>query len=72
MNGKQAKSLRHALGLKKPTFATASGIFMDGEVMKFRRRENPEMNTYRKFKRMYIRGEMPNVRAPNRHTGRVR
>ena len=57
MNGKQAKAIRKALGIKKPTPASESGIYENenGQLM-FRRRSNPVMNTYRFFKKGYVSG----------------
>lgn len=56
MNGKQAKRLRRALGLTKPTEATQSGLFVYAGQLHFRKRSNPEMNTYRRLKRRWKNG----------------
>jgi hypothetical protein len=60
MNGKQCKSLRKALELKKPTPATESGLILKQENgedrLYFQQRKNPSMNLYRTMKRRYKRG----------------
>lgn len=58
MNGKQARTLRKVLEIKKPTPASDSGLYVDKETnnLMFKRRTNPQMNLYRKLKRMQTRG----------------
>ena len=58
MNGKQARSLRKLLEVKKPTEASDSGLYVDKETnnLMFKHRSNPQMNMYRKMKRYYTRG----------------
>jgi len=62
MNGKQAKTIRKALDITKPTEATESGLFHtetpEGKQWVFKRRRNPQMNLYRHIKRLYKRGQL--------------
>lgn len=57
MNGKQCKSLRAALGIKKPTVASGGYVYFDLVTWRwmFCRRNNPQLNMYRNFKRWYSR-----------------
>ena len=61
MNGKQAKALRKALGIKKTTPTMRDGF----QVI------NPAMNLYRTLKRKYVRHEIgPEARRGNQHKPR--
>lgn len=58
MNGKQAKALRKALDIKKPTPSLGGYVYFDVIWWQWcmSRRANPLINLYRSIKRRYIRG----------------
>ena len=58
MNGKQAKALRKAMDIKKPTPHTEGQLYKDQIIGKIKRmpNSNPIMNMYRSIKRRYVRG----------------
>lgn len=58
MNGKQAKAIRKALDIKKPTPMDGGGLYKENGVLYFRQAQNPAMNLYRGIKRRYVRGEL--------------
>jgi hypothetical protein len=58
MNGKQAKALRKALGIKKPSPMDGGGLYEKDGRLYFRQAQNPAMNLYRNIKRRYIKGEL--------------
>ena len=53
INGKQCKSLRKALGMKKPTSSAGGYYYFDVTVWQwgYVKRSNPTMNLYRRIKR---------------------
>jgi hypothetical protein len=65
MNGKQAKAIRKALAIKKPTPLEGGGVFEHEGKLYFRQAKNPLMNLYRSIKRRYKRGEFRHARPTN-------
>jgi hypothetical protein len=56
MRAVQSKNLRRLLEIEKPTPASESGLYVEGENLMFRQRRNPQMNLYRQMKRRFTRG----------------